>query len=350
MSRRHPVATIALVALLVAACGDADVPPVAATGVAPEATRADATPSAPATTSAPPTLPEPTADLWFVAGLLMGVHSSTRVLDDSPAWCEPGGAAHGTPLCGVGVNGLAWSPDGRTLAFLVARFDQPQLPDEDVGIWTFTPADRTVRKLAGCGGDLCDTLFSPPAWTDAGASLAHVVGPWERPMLRVLDPADGSLVRERALPSGAALPSPDGRSLAWAGETGIHVSDGSGESRRVSEDAGAVALAWSPDGRSVSYGLTRDEGPVHASTYAWHVNVVELAQERPVVRELDRVPSCCKGGGYASAARFSPDGEWLAFHEHGSLRMIHLDSGDVAPMALDGHRLNWAAPAWRPLP
>jgi TolB protein len=175
---------------------------------------------------------------------------------------------------------LAWSPDGRKLAFLAAG--GPVLDDLGRGGCGVAPPDycfqlyvlnsdgsglrNLTSKLAASRG-FGAGLASDPVWSPDGRKIAFVRVS-KRLGVYVVN-ADGSGVRNLTpKPAGAAYAapawSPDGRKIAFAsdrdGNSEVYVmnANGSGQrnlTRNPAFDGGPV---WSPDGRSIAFRSTRD--------------------------------------------------------------------------------------------
>jgi WD40-like Beta Propeller Repeat len=198
--------------------------------------------------------------------------------------------------CPVGVScgepeGVDWSPDGRQVAFTVWAFnvgnDPPYLGLHILDIDT----GRDVRVLGeNQPGSGCPSPGAV-AWSPDGRTLAYDCGTGIR-----LVTADGS--HRRKLPTGsihldASWPSwsPDGTRLAFADVGGgIYTIrlDGTGLRRLVADGS---APDWSPDGREIAYRARdgvrlvtptgRDVTPLHgigpAGAPAWSPDGQQLA-------------------------------------------------------------------------
>ena len=148
--------------------------------------------------------------------------------------------------------GLAWSPDGRTIAFTSDR-------DGNVEVYVMN-ADgsgqkRLTRKPA-------DDQFG--AWSPDGRTIAFTSDRDGNVEVYVMN-ADGSgQQRLTRNPGEDATPawSPDGRKIAFRsardGNSEIHVmnADGSGQRRLTRIAWPDVTPAWSPDGRMIAFSFT----------------------------------------------------------------------------------------------
>jgi dipeptidyl aminopeptidase/acylaminoacyl peptidase len=185
------------------------------------------------------------------------------------------------------VGEVAWSPDGRQLAF-TAEVDPPRFQAGDV-----PPVDAgRRRKSGGAAGD-------PPS-----------------PLVRRITRADWRWDGE-------------GHRDHWAHLFVVESTGGATPRQVTAGDWGVSDLAWSADGRSIAFTADRSSDPdLRPRPTIWAVTVDEgsihglAAEPREVMA----------AGGFATNPAWSPDGRWLA--AIGVLDPEPLD--DVSPTILIG--------------
>jgi Tol biopolymer transport system component len=181
-------------------------------------------------------------------------------------------------LAGAGVTGraLAWSPDGRKLAF----FGGGNCGQYCFNLWVMNSDGSGRRnltpKLWAAGVEQGGGPTFDPAWSPDGQMIAFVGStgrPFVGPTAGLGEPiyvvkADGSGLRNLTpKPVGAdAAPawSPDGRKLAFVsdrdGNSDVYVMNANGKGQRnLTRNRGYDAdPAWSPNGRKIAFISNRD--------------------------------------------------------------------------------------------
>jgi dipeptidyl aminopeptidase/acylaminoacyl peptidase len=235
--------------------------------------------------------------------------------------------------------------DGRTLAFV--RTDPG---DEDalarIGLLDLARPGTPVR-LAGRGDHGAVTEV---AWSPDGRRLAFtaVVDP-PRFIVGPTTPAGRRSPRANAKRAAAETPAPRARHITradwrWDGEGHrdrwwhLFVVDwGDGRPRQVtSGDWGVSDIAWHPDGRSIAFAADRGpEADRHPRTTIWAVDVDDaprLGAGRDPAPKTAGPREILAAGGWANHPAWSPDGRWIA--AIGVLEPEPLD--DVMPDILIG--------------
>jgi Tol biopolymer transport system component len=191
-------------------------------------------------------------------------------------------------------GGLAWSPDGRSLAF------NRQLPPDGRSseIYVMNADGSEQRMLTRIAAQLGDSVDL--AWSPLGNKIAFVSRRDGSLELYVMNP-DGSgqrrLTRNTVRDSNPVW-SPDGRRIAFDSNWQVWVmnADGSGQRRLTRNGARNVAPAWSPDGQRIAF--ERRLGRVQSTSWCsgcgtaksfevWVMNADGSGQERLTPRGSD---------------------------------------------------------------
>ena len=239
-------------------------------------------------------------------GLVVGQHECDLLAYD-PATGETEPLVPSPPGCSDGEHPpaqMAWSDDGRYLAYVVARMcgacfeDFPQEVLDAGGPWLYDASTDTARQLEPCPERYCESLDISP---------------------------DGSLVAYTAR-SGSG---PERHALVVVG------TDSAGSSRRIELPGWPGRPRFSPDGTQIIIPLD-----VAGSSSLYGIDV----------SATDPEPSLLVGPANVANPVWSPDGEWIAYE--------HLDGPElgiwlVRPDGSDAHALATAPdgpafPAWSP--
>jgi Tol biopolymer transport system component len=249
--------------------------------------------------------------------------------DNTMLVAEAGGDSEPVAIA-TDVTGAAWSPDGKSLAYVVVAYEDEQGPAKFSIETRAADASRPARQI-GEGNE--------PAWSPDGRQLAFVR---EGAVWRV-ELAGGKA--ERSV--GAPLPqlaeprwSPDGRYLAF------RARDGGGEILAIDADGGnerfvgvGTEAKWSPDGKRLAFiygaGFLGFSGGI-ATMNADGSGILTLGR----VLYSDALPPCL-GDEY----EWSPDGRWIAYwtDDEGSLFVAPADGSGQALRLGEG-----LAPTWSP--
>lgn len=157
-----------------------------------------------------------------------------QVLVSSPTQFENGPS--------VDITGLAWAPDGSTLAYLYG-------------------SDLRVTRVDGSGSRLlARNVTDAPAWSPDARWIAFgSVGG-----LRVVSAAGGPSRLLTRAGNGAPAWSPDGRRIAFligAGPYALDAVDRDGKHLHQVADGVSSAPSWSPDGTRIAFSTGEDYGP-----------------------------------------------------------------------------------------
>ncbi len=195
------------------------------------------------------------------------------------------------------------SPDGRTVAFV--RSD-PTDDDTPAALHLVSIDGGTARRVrGGLHGGVVEVAWSPDgrrlAFTSEVDPPRFLVGP----VARVGVPAKHS-PRARRITRTDWRWDEEGHRDRWTHLFIMDVDRAGARPRQVtSGDWGVTDIAWHPDGRTVAF--TADRGPepdLTPRTTIWAVDAD--AADRAVPREI------MAPGGWANHPAWSPDGRWVA--------------------------------------
>lgn len=253
---------------------------------------------------------------------------------------------------------VALRPDGEQIVYVLRGCDA----DADRGIsnlWRVAAVTGEPQQLTRGDSD------SSPAWSPDGRSIAFLRTTGAHAQLWTMDAAGGEPRQLTSLPWGAGAPqwNPDGSTIAftaWTNETGDSRSENApvvidhlgyqldgegllrgsrrqvctvdvatGEVRRLTTGNGhAGSPAWSPDGSTLAFGAEAgDDSDLTLVTAVYTIDAEDI-RARPKLVGLEH--------GSAGPIAWTPDGAALLVigHEgqpsgHASLLRLAIDTGDV---------------------
>ncbi len=291
-------------------------------------------------------------------------------------------AAGQTP--GQSPTGLAWSPDGSSLAvrhanevliYHLAELDaHPAVPalrwNAAGGVVAYSPDgrwvandamganDATIELHDAATGALANSLvvqasltdpmggfFGPLAFSPDGASLAVIYNS----QVQVWDPAGGKLRWQVAGSAFSLAFSPDSTELAvgtWDGPITVYAASSGAALRQLTGHTGTVqAIAYAPDGTWLASAGGRDDGTLRMWSRASGEALGKLPGNTAWLEALAVSPAGVLLGT-------NQDDQLLLWDASGAtlLRTIQLEAGMIVQMAFspDGSRLA-SIDNWRPV-
>lgn len=228
------------------------------------------------------------------------------------------------------VSRAVLSPDGRAVAFVVARADlKENLFNTDVWIVATSPGASPVQLTNGPKRD------ENPKWSPDGRRLAFLSNRDGKMQIWLISPTGGEATRLTDSPTDVAdfEWSPDGSKIAYTApdpeseaekkrkeEEGdyvvvdqefklsrLHVIDvATKAARNLTPDAPyhVRSMDWSPDGRFLAF--SAQPTPKVPDNFATDIYVVPADGSAPPRKVVDRP-------GLDTNPRWSPDGRWIAF-------------------------------------
>jgi tricorn protease-like protein len=214
-----------------------------------------------------------------------------------------------------------YSPDSSRVAFVGQASRRPGAED-NLALWVMDVGGGAARKLTDLGSEVSDLAFSPDgrriAFTDRegldGDENVFVVG---------VDGSDRRRVTENPATERAPAFSPDGTRIAYTsdrdGNAEIYAADlaGGAAQRLTRSPADERTPAFSPDGARIAYAAAQDAGA--------RADIHTMDADGGDDVKLTSSP------GVDSAPRYSPDGGRILFlRDSGRDSSVHIMTADGA--------------------
>jgi dipeptidyl aminopeptidase/acylaminoacyl peptidase len=239
------------------------------------------------------------------------------------------------------------SPDGTRLAFV--RTD-PTDDDMPASIVLLELASGTLRVLRHRGYGSAGEV----AWSPDGRRLAFTadVDP-PRFLVGPVPPVDAARRRRASTAKATDAPSPlarritrvdwrwdgDGHLDRWSHLFIVDVRPGAVPRQLTNGDWGVSDIAWSPDGASIAFAADpRPWADVRPRTTIWAVATGEADAGTETVEPREVMAA----GGFANHPAWSPDGRWLAAIGVLDPEMLDDDSPTILLGPADGSAAPWA--------
>ncbi len=230
-------------------------------------------------------------------------------------------------------NETALSPDGRHLAWIEAQPNPDRTPTTNASIYLYDVAGGVPRRLAAEGSALCDERGL--AWSPDGATLAFLSDREARHQLQlyVIGPAGGTARKLTSLSGFLSRPSwsPDRKTIALlviaetqsaagaveaaardSGEVAEHIAESrlvlidsdTGTARVISPaDTYVYEYDWAPDSRRIAFISAQGSG----DNNWWLARLHTIDTATGAIREIYRPAA------QIAVPRWSPDGKQIAF-------------------------------------
>lgn len=212
---------------------------------------------------------------------------------------------------------LAWSPDSQILSAIIG--DKILLFDTKTG---------EIQKKLDLPLQTRD--FYSASWSPDGKRLVIA----DNDKILLLNPNTGKIYKKMALPqikNPYFTWSPDSQMLAMVLNDQILLIDANNlkidKKIGIPNPTGSYELAWSPDGKFISFKLIDIGSNNNNSLFLWEVNGGALQTEYAIFHKFTTV--------FGQNMKWSPDGRILAYSQNETLRMLSVDT--MNENILEGH-------------
>lgn len=262
---------------------------------------------------------------------------------------SPKGAAWTWANDAIPLEAIARDAQDRVLTDRVAAWS---VSDETIA-WPNASGDRTVNVYGRNAGQTRVGVRVGDAFADRTftvldaprADLAFVMPVGTRRRMGLWSPGRGVAHELVRVPHDvlSLSPSPDGRSIAYAGlpenagvdgNADIYITnrDASRITRVTEHPAADIEPAWSPDGSTIAFTSARG---ANGLLDVWVMNADGSAPRQLTEARIANEPLPHSGNGAGSAA-WSPDGAWLAYTVARAATLITPASSSIWIMRADG--------------
>lgn len=294
---------------------------------------------------------------WLTAqdgcGGVVGIDATTfepRTLVEGATTCDP---ADWPPH-----EGVAWSSDGRRMAYLAASASAQDGSTDPGAIWVYDVDSDQTRQVGECPS-FCSAIDISP-----DGSLVATIGAGG---LTILETEGGALHNLDLFGIGSTPRfSPDGRQLVFTvsgGQTGVHVVDVADVIEGIDPGptlvhriVAALNPTWSPDGEWIAFEIesaVRADPDSAASPMDPPTMTTTLWVVRPDGSSGQQLTSVPDGELYA-APTWSADSTSIAFFSLGrtgrvALWTVGIGDGQATPIYESPSRVDGVrSPAWSP--
>ena len=235
-----------------------------------------------------------------------------------------------------------WSPDGRSVAFIRAVTMSPRGVIERQEIWVVPAGGGAARQVTKPTDDR--TFRTELAWLEDRSLVYSRALIFNRRGVLSVRP-DGTKLSRLELGALAPAFSPDGRSIAFVvnanpsvpvrGELFVMRSDGSNVRQLTRSDGQEGSPSWSPDGSRIVFTRAVPNGN-RSAVYTIRADGTGLTRIRAATAAY---------GGPA----WSPDGRTIAANRDGDLITMNANGSNPRPIpGLTGRGRYVSSPAWSP--